>query len=1186
MAKWLVTNPVGQITLLVGVIAGAVGIYNLFTKSVAEAQKTLEEFNQVCSDLQGVKDNLARIDEQIKAIQDKGTLSLTDEADLSRLEQERKLLEKEIELLELKKELLADKSNNDAVKAVNDGSYKKGDGFFGNDVEDLINTIKIQPTFFDAYSEEIRNNAKQIYADAKVDLADLQRRNVELLGQITGDDEASVSARKELQKYIDYVNQYLYTAEELQKMKFDDFLNENEKIKKSFDDLSNNGANVTADNIENLSNKFPTLRSYMDENGISAETLAAEFAKVSDEAEISGGNINEMAVALDSLKDASESIATLQKAFDEMSEDGYVTTETLSKIKEAVGDNIDNWDKYQQKLLTAKKGSAEFKQVLSDLTYAIIENKFETIGLENATEGEIAAILRENGVLNANEVAHDMVTRAKIEAILKEHDFENATEDATKKLYDQLTGLGLTQTAVTSLAEAYRLAEEKMTAITKNGVAERLKLYGIELEAIKTKEDALLAATRGNLPEESAAAVQQYLADMKLLAAYASAQQKIDELLNKTVVQTTPKYSPSKTSKSSTDKDKPDKADPTDAIINRIASNVEALERQGEIIDNQLDMVDAEKEYDKYVELTNKALDNRLKTIEASKTAQNELSKEAQRIRDKYKGINVDSFFDTDGDFTEAYNRYYNSFTSKAKQEAFEDDMKMIREFKKAWFEYYDDIMGLEKEVFDLRKDLQEAHYDHLSNLIDQLERHAELQEKQSEQEKEYYDYLIKKTQALLDIKKAQFSLENKLISAQREAEKALATSKIGSEYLDEETRKLVYNDDDYELEMDKIKEISDYVEGLTDDYISDINKLGDNEIYKAEEITAQYERRLAIKEKELEIVQAEVDLQKKQDAFNNILAEKNIRQIVEGKWVWTHNTDQLRQATEDLAGAKAQVEQLKREKTQLEYTNSLEARIGHWQLEQEAIDLAMEDLHDKIEAFSTKVELLKDPLDNFADIVNELTAELGSINIEGYASGSSSSGSGSSSGSSSSSGRWGSVNPNANVGSVVQQMMNNSTKWHVSDSTTKAELHATNQKLAASIGADYNPSNGKYYQNGKPLYDSGGVLKGLGGIKATEKDEAVLSPSLTEKILTPENNLLFDRFANNLETIFDMNTLRPLADMFNIPKPNVGLSKNIADRAVTNNYNMYGDFVCPQTDNSDEIMKKFLVYFQAKPNN
>lgn len=1187
MAKWLVTNPVGQITLLVGVIAGAVGIYNLFTKSVAEAQKTLEEFNQVCSDLQGVKDNLTRIDEQIKAIQDKGTLSLTDEADLSRLEQERKLLEKEIELLELKKELLADKSNNDAVKAVNDGSYKKGDGFFDNDVEDLINTIKIQPTFFDAYSEEIRNNAKQIYTDAKVDLADLQRRNVELLGQITGDDEASVNARKELQEYIDYVNQYLYTAEELQKMKFDDFLNENEKIKKSFDDLSNNGANVTADNIENLANKFPTLKSYMDENGISAETLVAEFAKVSDEAENSDGNINEMAVSLDALKDASDSIATLQKAFDEMSEDGYITTETLSKIKEAVGDNIDNWDEYRQKLLTAKAGSAEFKQILSDLTYAIIENKFETKGLENATEEEVAAILRENGVLNANEVAHGMVTRAKAEAILKAHDFASASETDTKNLYKQLTALGLSESAIKSLASAYAEAQASMDKILAEGVESRLGIMKDELKSVKSIADAYALLGRGydsnqddtidyvgsELYRLSPKEKEKYLAAREQILAYGKAQEEIQKILDE--FDKNVRYSGSK----STDKDKPDKADPTDAIINRIASDVEALERQGEIIDNQLDMVDAEKEYDKYVELTNKALDNRLKTIEASKTAQNELSKEAQKIRDKYKGIDVESFFYANGGFTEAYDKYYESFGSKAKQEAFADDMKMIQEFKKAWFEYYDDIMGLEKEVFDLRKELQEAHYDHLSNLIDQLERHADLREKQAEDDKEHYDYLIDKEQALLDMKKAQFGLENKLTSARREAEKALATSKIGSEYLDEETRKLVYNEDDYKLEMDKIDEISDYVDGLTEDYIADINALGEDEMYKAEEITAQYERRIALKEKELEIVQAEIDLQKKQDIFNNVLAEKNIRQIVDGKWVWTHDTDKLRQANEDLEDAKAQVEQLEREKEQLKYTNSLEARIGQWQLEQEAIDVAMKNLQEQIDDFSTKLELLKDPLQDFGAIVKELTAELGSVSISGYGNTDSSSGK-----SSSGSGRIGSANPNVNAGSVVQQMMNNSTMWHVSDSATKAQLHATNQKLAASIGADYNPSNGKYYQNGKPLYDSGGVLKGLGGIKATEKDEIVLPPDITSNILNPEKNALFDTFTNNLDTIFNPD-LMPIQQIpFNIPQPNLKLLDTVTNRNTVVNYNMNGDVNINEAEDGNRLLQSLTNKIKSMP--
>lgn len=1199
----------GNMLLFAAISKGIQWLMNLFDTfvvSVDEAKESLEAFKQVSEDLTSTENELEEINKRIDEINSKTTLSITDQADLSRLKEEKKLLESQVELLKIKKELAGTKSNSDAIKATNSmwRGYRWQGGSFQSNHSYIQNLNPNTFSFLESEIQRMQDDYNQL-SDSEIDrlymsrehllsminirkskitneklrLSEIALQNQELLGQITGEDLASVAAREKLQNEIDIINQYLYTAEELQKMKFDGFLNENEKIKKSFDDLSNNGANVTADNIENLANKFPTLKSYMDENGISAETLVAEFAKVSDEAENSGDNINEMTVLLSDLKDASDSIATLQKAFDEMSEDGYITTETLSKIKEAVGDNIDNWDKYQQKLLTAKKGSAEFKQILSDLTYAIIENKFETAGLENATEEEVTAILRENGVLNASEVAHDMVTRAKIEAGLEAIAFAQANGQATDSLYEEMKGLGLTESALQSLVTAYIDAQNSMTEAAKESVRSRLLLTEAEFSSISSvaEAEALALSKDNSYIDGDPAATRAYLNALKQAKAYGAAQEKVKELLDKVVGETQTKYS---SSKSSSDKDKPDKADPTDAIINRIGAPVEALERQGEAIDNQIDMVDAEKEYDKYVELTNKALDNRLKTIEASKTAQNELSKEAQKIRNKYKGIDIESFFHADGGFTEAYDKYYDSFGSKAKQEAFANDMKMIQAFKKAWFEYYDDIMGLEKEVFDLRKDLQEAHYDHLSNLIDQLERHADLREKQAEDDKEYYDYLIDKEQALLDMKKAQFGLENKLSSARREAEKALATSKIGSEYLDEETRKLVYNDDDYKLEIDKINEISDYVNDLTKDYISDLNQLGEDEMYKAEEITAQYERRIAIKEKELEIVQAEINLQKKQDTLNNVLAEKNIRQIVDGKWVWTHDTDQLRQATEDLADAKAQVEQLEREKTQLEYTNSLEARIGQWQLEQEAIDRAMEHLRDKIDDFSTKVELLEEPLKNFADLINELTAELGGETV-GDESGNVIKASLSSV---PNAGRIGSIDPNADMDSTIQQMKNNSIMWHVSDSATKEKLHEENKNLGASIGADYNPADGKYYQNGKPLYDSGGVLKGLGGIKATEKDEVVLSPSLTEKILKPESNIMFDRFANNLETIFDFSKFPIQQIPFNVPKPNMSLLDTTTNKSSIVNYNMNGDVHITEADSYEELLRILINKIKSMP--
>ena len=51
--------------------------------------------------------------------------------------------------------------------------------------------------------------------------------------------------------------------------------------------------------------------------------------------------------------------------------------------------------------------------------------------------------------------------------------------------------------------------------------------------------------------------------------------------------------------------------------------------------------------------------------------------------------------------------------------------------------------------------------------------------------------------------------------------------------------------------------------------------------------------------------------------------------------------------------------------------------------------------------------------------------------------------------------------------------------------------------------------------------YDSGGVLHGLGGIKATTKDEVVLDPEMASKILSPVSNAQFHSFVNDLGLLF-----------------------------------------------------------------
>lgn len=52
-------------------------------------------------------------------------------------------------------------------------------------------------------------------------------------------------------------------------------------------------------------------------------------------------------------------------------------------------------------------------------------------------------------------------------------------------------------------------------------------------------------------------------------------------------------------------------------------------------------------------------------------------------------------------------------------------------------------------------------------------------------------------------------------------------------------------------------------------------------------------------------------------------------------------------------------------------------------------------------------------------------------------------------------------------------------------------------------------------------LYDNGGILTGLGGIKATTQDEIILPPDIASKILEPSSNSQFKAFTDSLGLLF-----------------------------------------------------------------
>lgn len=217
------------------------------------------------------------------------------------------------------------------------------------------------------------------------------------------------------------------------------------------------------------------------------EELRKVLVKTGDDAVQAGENVNKMTVSLSDLAGASDKISKLSSAFKELSDDGYITIKTIGEIQEATGLSGDEWAGYEKKLLNAKAGSAEFNQVMSDLTYRIIDNTFNLEELKDATEADcdaveeqIAAVLRETGVTNANAVAQSIVAKAKNGLRSTYESLTYATYEEIDALIDEGISLGYTSGQMFNLIGAHNLLNNsKLNLDDKIAVINRLGDAGL-----------------------------------------------------------------------------------------------------------------------------------------------------------------------------------------------------------------------------------------------------------------------------------------------------------------------------------------------------------------------------------------------------------------------------------------------------------------------------------------------------------------------------------------------------------------------------------------------------------------------------------------------------------------------------------------------------------------------------------
>lgn len=224
-------------------------------------------------------------------------------------------------------------------------------------------------------------------------------------------------------------------------------------------------------------------------------------------------------------------------------------------------------------------------------------------------------------------------------------------------------------------------------------------------------------------------------------------------------------------------------------------------------------------------------------------------------------------------------------------------------------------------------------------DIIKNLESQVKIQQEIIKLKEQEYKYAIDKENALLNIKKKEFELENKLTSYRKEAEKQLMSSKQSVQWLTKSERQKVFNEEDFNQLIEKLGKLQNQTEAYSADYYNQIMNLTDETLYQQEYITQEYETRMSMIEKEYELTKKRVDLEKKQLELRNIYNEKNVRMYVNGEWKQVANSEDLRRVSEEYSDLESDYSQAQTEKIQQIYVNQMEKHIAKLKQSQSSLE-------------------------------------------------------------------------------------------------------------------------------------------------------------------------------------------------------------------------------------------------------
>lgn len=256
-------------------------------------------YDETKGELQSVQSEIEKTNSEIDKIQSKGTLSLTDKKDLQELKEQNAELERRSEILQNELKIQKEQVNQQSIAAVKKRYDTGGRSYTANIFSrqywsNLFSTdywegalsglqdfgvyanriIALQVKLNEETKPEKLSKYNEELSEYKAKMADVRAELLKVKEGITETDEAAEQARQQINDQLDFMNKFLFTAEELKKMEFDDLFNSAafESSKNQLIETAKAGK-VTQETLDS----YPELIKLMEQTGMTASEVAGEI---------------------------------------------------------------------------------------------------------------------------------------------------------------------------------------------------------------------------------------------------------------------------------------------------------------------------------------------------------------------------------------------------------------------------------------------------------------------------------------------------------------------------------------------------------------------------------------------------------------------------------------------------------------------------------------------------------------------------------------------------------------------------------------------------------------------------------------------------------------------------------------------------------------------------------------------